>query len=196
MSFHYNSNFADDKSPMSKKKSPDKPQPEAGPRFSDLDEDLKNEGYRAWIEEQMSIDEDYSDMVGDLPGLGRRVVKARKNKGWDQKMLALWTGIPAPTLSKIENGHRYPNTKQMISLAGALGLSLDFLVGRDTRGAPTFTATPEIPPPPRATFEHALMLHNLLGEVLVKTRAVGWEEEPAPPADLPPGDEDPRPDDK
>ena len=93
----------------------------------------------------------------------------------------MWTGIPGPTISKFENGHRYPNLKNTIKLAGALRVSIDYLVGRDTTGAATFTASKEIPPPLVFTKGHALMLLELLKRGIWETNALAWAEQLKPP---------------
>ena len=112
-------------------------------------------------------------------------------------MVALWTGIPGPTISKIENGHRRPNLENVVKLADALGVSVDYLVGRTMSRLAHVTAPPEIPVPSAFTRRHALMLVDLLKDGLRKSKDVAFEDEPErpPPFELPPDLEIPDPDD-
>jgi len=57
--------------------------------------------------------------------------KIRKEKGWSQEKLAVESGISYNTIIKIERGGiENPKIETVIKLAGALGVSIDHLVGK------------------------------------------------------------------
>jgi transcriptional regulator with XRE-family HTH domain len=51
-------------------------------------------------------------------------------QGWSQQEFAKKTGIPYPTLSRIEHGEQSMHYERIVVLAEALKCSLDYLVGR------------------------------------------------------------------
>jgi transcriptional regulator with XRE-family HTH domain len=57
----------------------------------------------------------------DTP-LGRILLDARRDVGISQRQLAIRTGIAAPAISRIENGHESPSFERFASLMAALGL--------------------------------------------------------------------------
>lgn len=57
----------------------------------------------------------------DAPLLGRVLREARLRAGVSQKQLAIRTGIAAPALSRIENGHESPSFERLAICLGALG---------------------------------------------------------------------------
>lgn len=71
---------------------------------------------RAESEEQMTI--------------GEAIKKARKDKGWTQRQLAAESGIHFVLISLYETGRVFPGVLTLISIADALGVTLDALVGR------------------------------------------------------------------
>lgn len=72
--------------------------------------------------------------------LGRRVADCRERLGWKQKTLAEKAGLSVTFVSEVENDRRVPGTEALLSLANALGSSLDYLV----KGAA------DAPPPKRS----------------------------------------------
>ena len=74
------------------------------------------------------------------------LVKARKEKGYNQEELAERIGVSRQAVSKWETGDAQPALAQLIALADALNISLDVLCGRvesTTATASTPTTTPE-----------------------------------------------------
>lgn len=61
----------------------------------------------------------------------KNLVKIRKEKGWSQEKLAVESGISYNTIIKIERGGiENPKIATVIKLANALGVSIDYLVGK------------------------------------------------------------------
>ena len=74
------------------------------------------------------------------------LVKARKEKGYNQEELAERIGVSRQAVSKWETGDAQPALAQLIALADALDISLDVLCGRaesTTATASTPTTTPD-----------------------------------------------------
>ena len=68
-------------------------------------------------------------MNSDVPAtLGRRVADCRERLGWTQKTLADKAKLSVTFVSEIENDRRAPGTEALLSVAEALGASLDYLV--------------------------------------------------------------------
>ena len=127
------------------------------------------------------IETDLSHEFGDPSGFGARLAKAREFRGLEQRILAKLTGIPAPTISYFENGHRYPSFENLVKLAGQLNVSIDYLAGRTESMFAHVTAPPEIPLGGAFTKDHALLLVKLLDDGLRRVTDVGWEEDPELP---------------
>lgn len=66
--------------------------------------------------------------------IGEAMRKARQNKGWTQKQLAEESGVNMLSISFYETGRAFPSLLNLISLADALGVTLDDLVGRTCKG--------------------------------------------------------------
>lgn len=68
-----------------------------------------------------------------MPRLGQVLRDARQQAGVSQKQLAIRTGIAAPAVSRIENGHESPSFERFATCLEALGfepsLELRFLGG-------------------------------------------------------------------
>ena len=60
----------------------------------------------------------------------QRLREARRQKGLDQTELAELTGIPATSISHFETRRRRPSVGTLYTLAEALEVSTDFLLGR------------------------------------------------------------------
>jgi transcriptional regulator with XRE-family HTH domain len=63
------------------------------------------------------------------PTIGQRIIQTRERKGWKQKELATQTGIPAPTLNRIERGQQSLFAERVVTLARVLNVSADYLLG-------------------------------------------------------------------
>lgn len=66
----------------------------------------------------------------DIVKLGERIKELRLAKGLTMEKLAGLSGVPASSISKIENGQLRPSFVHAINLATALQENLAFLVGR------------------------------------------------------------------
>ncbi len=63
-----------------------------------------------------------------MAGVGERIKKRRAELGWTQDQLAQKAGISKSFLSDLENGKRSVSAHNLLDLARALGVSLDFLM--------------------------------------------------------------------
>jgi transcriptional regulator with XRE-family HTH domain len=64
-------------------------------------------------------------------GAGSRVAAARRRLGWSKEALAFHSGLSWAAISQIESGRRpNPRLDTLFALAGALGVSVDYLCGR------------------------------------------------------------------
>jgi DNA-binding XRE family transcriptional regulator len=61
--------------------------------------------------------------------IGKRIAFLRKRQGLRQKDLANMAGIRCPRLSNIETGRNRPSISALVSIATALGLTLNQLIG-------------------------------------------------------------------
>lgn len=69
-----------------------------------------------------------SPKTGDLE-LGRKIAARRAELGLSRKDLAQLTDLSYPYIAQIETGYRLPSSRHQISLARALGMTLDELFG-------------------------------------------------------------------
>jgi transcriptional regulator with XRE-family HTH domain len=70
------------------------------------------------------------DPGGELMNIGTKVRVKREEKGYTQSELAKRTGLTQATISRLESGEvRQLKSEAVKSLARALGVSVDFLVG-------------------------------------------------------------------
>ena len=65
-----------------------------------------------------------------IEGFGERLAECRKQSGIEQQELAIVANVPAPSISHYERGHRKPSIENLVRLADALSVSIDFLLGR------------------------------------------------------------------
>jgi transcriptional regulator with XRE-family HTH domain len=63
---------------------------------------------------------------------GDRLRKTREAKGLSQSELGQKAGLQASAISHFEAGRRSPSFENLIRLADALSVTLDFLLGRET----------------------------------------------------------------
>ena len=64
-----------------------------------------------------------------MEDIGRRIRKIRKSRGMTQSELADRIGVDRKQISKLENGRCLMQFDNMIALADATGVSLDYIVG-------------------------------------------------------------------
>ena len=64
------------------------------------------------------------------------IKSARERAGISQKELAVSMGVAQPTVSNWESGEREPMGKNLAKLAGLLGCSTDFLLGKTENPTP------------------------------------------------------------
>src|SRR5262245_14011399 len=75
--------------------------------------------------------------------VGERIRKRRTELGWTQDQLALKAGISKSFLSDLENGKRSVSANNLLDIARALGVSLDFLMtGQASQDQPTEVPIP------------------------------------------------------
>ena len=65
--------------------------------------------------------------------IGESIRKARTDKGWTQAQLAAEAGVLCISISFYETGRTFPSVLNLISIADALGVTLDDLVGRTVK---------------------------------------------------------------
>lgn len=64
--------------------------------------------------------------------VGNQIIKARERIGWSQGDLSKYTGIGRSTLYRYEAGERKGmHVENLIKIADATGVTVDFLLGRD-----------------------------------------------------------------
>jgi ribosome-binding protein aMBF1 (putative translation factor) len=63
--------------------------------------------------------------------IGKRIIQARERLGWNQSELARQIKKPRQHLSQIEQGRQQPRAELLIELAEVLGVSVDYLLGRE-----------------------------------------------------------------
>ncbi len=61
--------------------------------------------------------------------IGMRINKKRVELGYSQKKLAEHAKVSPPAINQFEKGLKTPSTETLLSLASALDVSLDYLVG-------------------------------------------------------------------
>ena len=59
-----------------------------------------------------------------------RLRKQRKQRRWSQDELGEKVGVPSTTISHFESKRRLPSSNNLLALAEALDVSMDYLVGR------------------------------------------------------------------
>src|ERR1700732_5164653 len=63
-----------------------------------------------------------------MSGVGERIKKRRAELGWTQDQLGQKAGISKSFLSDLENSKRSVGAENLLDIARALGVSLDFLM--------------------------------------------------------------------
>lgn len=96
-----------------------------------------------------------------VPGLGTRLRQARELAGFNQRESADATGVAREVISYWENERRTPGYAQLVRLAEAYGVSLDYLLGTEDE--------------PAGTEEHALLYRGLSSQTpRAKAAARRW----------------------
>lgn len=96
---------------------------------------IEPSGSSAAVSSITALRQAHADTRYDVRHVGKRLRELRAQKGFSVNRLAKLAGVPASTISKIENGLLRPSLVHGINLASALGENLGFLVER-YRGAP------------------------------------------------------------
>ena len=71
--------------------------------------------------------------LGDRNLVGNRVELVRKQKGMKQKELLAQLDMNASGLSKLEGQIRFVTDVELVALADILEVSVDYLLGRETK---------------------------------------------------------------
>ncbi len=72
--------------------------------------------------------EDHKSRNEILVQIGRRLARARTEKGFTQEQLANMTGLSIKMLSAAENGHKAMRPENIIKICESLSISTDFLL--------------------------------------------------------------------
>ena len=63
--------------------------------------------------------------------IGTRIGEAMERRELTQASLSRITGLPPSTISRYVNGKRNPNAEVLGKVASALGVSCDYLIGKE-----------------------------------------------------------------
>lgn len=63
-----------------------------------------------------------------LDGIGKRLMLARKKKGYTQEQLANQAGVSIKMISAAENGHKAMRPENIIKICECLSISTDYLL--------------------------------------------------------------------
>lgn len=93
-----------------------------------------------------------------------RLKRTREARGWSQLDLAHRTGLQPAAISHFETGHRSPSFDNLRKLSDALGVSVDYLLGRidEEQHGTGMAAAPRA----QELFRHAEKLSDANFEVL------------------------------
>jgi transcriptional regulator with XRE-family HTH domain len=94
---------------------------------------------RARLHSSVAAETERAARTGDAKSIGDQLRRLRLDRGLSVNSLAKRAGVPASTISKIENGLLKPSLVHAINLASALEENLGFLVDR-YRSAPRRTS--------------------------------------------------------
>jgi len=68
-----------------------------------------------------------------IKSIGERIINLRENKDWNQRDLARKIGLNFSVMNRIESGERAIRDHELDSIATALGVTTDYLLGRPDR---------------------------------------------------------------
>ena len=71
--------------------------------------------------------------------LAERLVSIREENGYTRKRLSDELGKPYATITKYENGQREPGHDYLLLIAEKFGVTVDYILGLETKKAPTET---------------------------------------------------------
>lgn len=63
--------------------------------------------------------------------IGRNIAYTRTMRGFTQEEIAKKLGVSISFISKLEGNRNTPSVKRLIQIADILGVSLDYLAGRE-----------------------------------------------------------------
>ncbi|MDE0004756.1 MAG: helix-turn-helix transcriptional regulator [Rhodospirillaceae bacterium] len=135
---------------------------------------MQDDGYPGTLLEPQKFKPD-----SDIDGLGARLAECRKRKGLEQQELAILARVPAPSISHFERGRRKPSVENLVKLADALTVSVDFLVGRTDAMHAHVSAPLEIPAEhSQLTKREAVSLMRVLSDYVAAGAEPDAEEPP------------------
>ncbi|RAZ73599.1 helix-turn-helix domain-containing protein [Planococcus halotolerans] len=65
--------------------------------------------------------------------LGKRIVKLRESKNWNQRELARRVNLNVSVMNRIESGERPARDHELVAIANALDVTTDQLLGREEK---------------------------------------------------------------
>ncbi|HLR88448.1 MAG TPA: helix-turn-helix domain-containing protein [Atopostipes sp.] len=68
-----------------------------------------------------------------IKSIGERIINLRENKDWNQRDLARKIGLNFSVMNRIESGERAIRDHELDSIATALGVTTDYILGRPDR---------------------------------------------------------------
>jgi transcriptional regulator with XRE-family HTH domain len=111
-----------------------------------------------------------------VAGVGERIRKRRVELGWTQEQLCQKAGISKGFLSDLENEKRSVSAENLLDIARALSLSLDYLMtGKASEDKPTEVAIPaslaKFAAEEGITLRHTLMLLDMQKQIVAHRSA-------------------------
>lgn len=79
-----------------------------------------------------------------LKEIGKRLAKARKEKGYTQEQISNLTGLSIQMISAAENGHKAMRPENIIKICESLGISTDYLLCGESAKLKAVTENDEI----------------------------------------------------
>jgi transcriptional regulator with XRE-family HTH domain len=116
-----------------------------------------------------------------MKSLGERIKRARLEKNWTQETLSSKAGISKGFLSDLENGKRNVGAENLLDIAGALGLSLDYLMKGDEMAPPPAdvyipAALSDLAADEHLTFKQTLALLQMERQIVAHRTGVRSQE--------------------
>jgi transcriptional regulator with XRE-family HTH domain len=108
--------------------------------------------------------------------VGERIKQRRLEVGWTQDQLCTKAGLSKSFLSELENGKRSVSAANLLDIARALSVSLDFLMtGKASKETPTQVAIPsslaEFAAEERLSLRQTLMLLDMQKQIVAHRSA-------------------------
>src|SRR6202051_505866 len=116
-----------------------------------------------------------------MAGVGERIKKRRTELEWTQDQLAQKAGISKSFLSDLENGKRSVSANNLLDIARALSVSLDFLMtgeaSQDQKAdVPIPAALAKFAADEKLSFRQALTLLEMQDQIVAHRRAKKKEQ--------------------